>query len=41
MLPLLLQHGHPEVAAVVGLAVTAVLVYFMFRGIKSKKRRKS
>src|SRR5580698_2012818 len=38
MLPLLLQHGHPEVAAVVGLAVTAVLVYFMFRGIKSKKR---
>ena len=41
MLPLLLQHGHPAVAAVVGLAVTAVLVYFMFRGIKSKKRRKS
>jgi membrane protein YqaA with SNARE-associated domain len=41
MLPLLLQHGHPVVAAVVGLAVTAVLVYFMFRGIKSKKRRKS
>jgi membrane protein YqaA with SNARE-associated domain len=41
MLPLLLQHGHPAVAAVVGLAVTAVLVYLMFRGIKSKKRRKS
>jgi membrane protein YqaA with SNARE-associated domain len=41
MLPLLLQHGHPVVAAVVGLAVTAVLVYFMFRGIKSKKRRMS
>jgi membrane protein YqaA with SNARE-associated domain len=41
MLPLLLQHGHPVLAAVVGLAVTAVLVYFMFRGIKSKKRRKS
>jgi membrane protein YqaA with SNARE-associated domain len=41
MLPLLLQHGHPAVAAVVGLAVTAVLVYFMFRGIKSKKRRVS
>jgi len=41
MLPLLLQHGHPAVAAVVGLAVTAGLVYFMFRGIKSKKRRKS
>jgi membrane protein YqaA with SNARE-associated domain len=41
ILPLLLQHGHPAVAAAVGLAVTAVLVYFMFRGIKSKKRRKS
>ena len=41
ILPLLLQHGHPAVAALVGLAVTAVLVYFMFRGIKSKKRRKS
>jgi membrane protein YqaA with SNARE-associated domain len=41
ILPLLLQHGHPAVAAVVGLAVTAVLVYFMFRGIRSKKRRKS
>jgi membrane protein YqaA with SNARE-associated domain len=41
MLPFLLQHGHPAVAAVVGLAVTAVLVYFMFRGIKSKKRRMS
>jgi membrane protein YqaA with SNARE-associated domain len=41
ILPLLLQHGHPAVAAVVGLAVTAVLLYFMFRGIKSKKRRKS
>jgi membrane protein YqaA with SNARE-associated domain len=41
MLPLLLQHGHPAVAAVLGLAVTAALAYFMFRGIKSKKRRKS
>ena len=41
MLPLLLQHAHPAVAAVVGLAVTAVLVYFMFRGAKSKKRRMS
>jgi len=41
MLPLLLQHAHPAVAAVVGLAVTAVLVYFAFRGIKSKKRRQS
>jgi membrane protein YqaA with SNARE-associated domain len=41
ILPLLLQHGHPAVAAAVGLAVTAVLVYFMFRGVSSKKRRKS
>ncbi len=41
MLPFLLQHGHPVVAAVVGLVVTAVLVYFVFRGIKSKKRAKS
>jgi len=41
ILPLLLQHGHPAVAAGVGLAVTAVLVYFMFRGVSSKKRRKS
>jgi membrane protein YqaA with SNARE-associated domain len=41
MLPLLLQHGHPVVVAAVGLAVTAVLVYLMFRGIKSTKRRKS
>src|SRR6202040_1236513 len=32
ILPLLLQHGHPAVAAAVGLAVTAALVYFMFRG---------
>jgi membrane protein YqaA with SNARE-associated domain len=41
MLPFLSQHGHPVAAAVVGLLVTAVLVYFVFRGIKSKKRRKS
>jgi membrane protein YqaA with SNARE-associated domain len=41
MLPFLLQHGDPLVAAVVGLVVTAVLVYFVFRGIKSKKRAKS
>ena len=41
MLPFLLQNGHPEVAAVVGLVVTAVLVYFVFRGIKGKKRAKS
>jgi membrane protein YqaA with SNARE-associated domain len=41
MLPFLLQHGHPVVAAVVGLAVTAVLVYVVFRGISSKKLAKS
>jgi membrane protein YqaA with SNARE-associated domain len=41
MLPFLLQHGHPVVAAVVGLAVTSVLVYIVFRGIKSKKLAKS
>ena len=41
ILPLLSQHGHPAAVAVVGLAVTAALAYFMFRGIKSKKRRKS
>jgi membrane protein YqaA with SNARE-associated domain len=41
MLPFLLQHGHPAVAAVVGLVVTAALVYIVFRGIKSKKRAKS
>jgi membrane protein YqaA with SNARE-associated domain len=41
MLPFLLQNGHPEVAAVVGLVVTAVLVYFVFRGIRGKKRAKS
>jgi membrane protein YqaA with SNARE-associated domain len=41
MLPFLLEHGHPVLAAVVGLVVTAVLVYCVFRGIKSKKRAKS
>jgi membrane protein YqaA with SNARE-associated domain len=41
MLPFLLQHGNPVVAAVVGLAVTAVLVYIVFRGIKNKKGTKS
>jgi membrane protein YqaA with SNARE-associated domain len=41
MLPFLSQHGHPVAAAVAGLLVTAVLVYFVFRGIKSKKRAKS
>lgn len=41
MLPFLLQHGNPVVATVVGLVVTAALVYIVFRGIKSKKRAKS
>jgi membrane protein YqaA with SNARE-associated domain len=41
MLPFLLQHGHPAVAAAAGLVVTVVLVYFVFRAIKSQKRRKS
>jgi membrane protein YqaA with SNARE-associated domain len=41
MLPLLLQHGHPVIAAVVGLVVTAVLVYFVFRGMKGKTRARS
>jgi membrane protein YqaA with SNARE-associated domain len=41
MLPFLLQHGHPVVAAVAGVVVTAALVYFVFRGITSKKRAKS
>jgi membrane protein YqaA with SNARE-associated domain len=41
MLPFLLQHGHPVLAAVVGLVVTAVLIYLVLREIKSKKRAKS
>jgi membrane protein YqaA with SNARE-associated domain len=41
MLPFLLQHGHPAIAAVLGLAVTAALAYLVYRGIKSKKRAKS
>ena len=41
MLPFLLQHGHPALAAIVGLVVTAALVYFVYRGIKSKKRAKN
>ena len=36
MLPFLLQHGNPVVAAVVGLVVTGVLVYIVFRGIRGK-----
>jgi membrane protein YqaA with SNARE-associated domain len=41
MLPFLLQHGNPVVAAVVGLVVTGVLVYIVFRGIRGKKSAKS
>jgi len=41
MLPFLLQHGHPVLAAVVGLLVTAVLIYLVLREIKSKKRARS
>lgn len=41
MLPFLLQHGHPALAAVVGVVVTVVLVYLVYRGIKVKKRAKS
>lgn len=41
MLPFLLQHGHPVLAAAVGLLVTAVLIYLVLREIKSKKRGKS
>jgi membrane protein YqaA with SNARE-associated domain len=41
MLPFLLQHGHPMLAAVVGLVVTGLLVYFVLREIKRKKRAKS
>jgi membrane protein YqaA with SNARE-associated domain len=40
-LPFLMQHGHPVVAAVVGVVVTAALVYFVTRGMKKKKRAKS
>jgi membrane protein YqaA with SNARE-associated domain len=41
MLPFLLRHGHPAIAAVLGLVVTAGLAYLVYRGIKSKKRAKS
>lgn len=41
MLPFLLQHGHPALAAVVGVVVTCLLVYFVFREINRKKRAKS
>jgi membrane protein YqaA with SNARE-associated domain len=38
MLPFLLQHGHPVVAAVVGVVVTVVLVFVVTRGMKRKRR---
>jgi hypothetical protein len=41
MLPFLLQHGHPALAVFAGVIVTVALVYFVFRGIKSKKREKN
>jgi len=41
MLPFLMQHGHPMVAAIVGVVVTVALVYFVARGMKMKKRAKS
>jgi membrane protein YqaA with SNARE-associated domain len=41
MLPFLLQHGHPAIAVVLGLAVTVGLAYLAYRGIKDKKRAKS
>lgn len=41
MLPFLLQHGHPVLAAMVGLALTAALIYLVVREIKSKKRAKN
>jgi membrane protein YqaA with SNARE-associated domain len=41
MLPFLLQNGHPAIAAVLGLVVTAGLAYLVYRGIKSKKRARS
>jgi membrane protein YqaA with SNARE-associated domain len=41
MLPFLMQHGHPVVAAVVGVVVTVALVYLVTRGMKSKRRAKS
>jgi membrane protein YqaA with SNARE-associated domain len=41
MLPFLMQHGHPMVAAVVGVLVTVALVFVVTRGMKRKKRAKS
>jgi membrane protein YqaA with SNARE-associated domain len=41
MLPFLLQHGHPVVAAIVAVVVTVVLVFFVTRGMKRKRRAKS
>jgi membrane protein YqaA with SNARE-associated domain len=41
MLPFLLQHGNPVLAAVVAVVVTSLLAYLVFRGIKTKKRATS
>src|SRR5580658_4894303 len=41
MLPFLLQHGHPVVAAIVAVVVTVVLVFFVTRGMKRTRRAKS
>lgn len=37
MLPYLLRHGHPLLVAVAGLIVTAVVVYLLYRAIKTNK----
>jgi membrane protein DedA with SNARE-associated domain len=41
MLPLLLNHGHPVLVAVVGLIVAVVLAYLVIRASKKKKGAKS
>jgi membrane protein YqaA with SNARE-associated domain len=41
MLPFLLQHGNPVLAAVAAVVVTSSLAYLVFRGIKTKKRATS
>lgn len=41
MLPLLLNHGHPVLMAVIGLIVAVVLAYLVIRASKKKKGAKS
>jgi len=41
ILPLLLNHGHPVLVAVVGLIVAVVLAYLVIRASKKKKGAKS